>query len=65
MQVVEGPKTIDMLSWMTRAALEMVGQGGLGYAMDPLTQDIPNPFSDAIKTIGSEALTLVLTFSLT
>ena len=40
-----------MLSWMTRAALEMVGQGGLGYAMDPLTNDSTNAFSDAMKAL--------------
>ncbi|KAI0073885.1 cytochrome P450 [Panus rudis PR-1116 ss-1] len=28
-----------MLKWMHRTALELVGQGGLGYSFDPLTND--------------------------
>jgi len=30
---------IETLSWMTRVALELIGQGGLGYSFDPLTED--------------------------
>ena len=28
-----------MLSWMSRTALELIGQSGLGYSFDPLTED--------------------------
>ena len=28
-----------MLSWMTRTALEIIGQSGLGYSFDPLTEN--------------------------
>ncbi|KAG6826603.1 hypothetical protein H0H92_015188, partial [Tricholoma furcatifolium] len=41
---------IDILQWMSRAALEMIGQGGLGYSFDPLVQDAgPHPFAEATK----------------
>ena len=30
---------IDILSWTTRTALELIGQSGLGYSFDPLTED--------------------------
>ena len=30
---------IDVLSWMTRTALELIGQSGLGYSFDPLIED--------------------------
>ena len=40
-----------MLSWMSRASLELIGQGGLGYSFDPLIEDIPNPLGDAIKAL--------------
>ena len=42
---------VDMLNWMGRLALELVGQGGLGYSFDPLLEDVHNPFGDAIKRI--------------
>lgn len=29
---------IDMLRWMSRTALELIGQSGLGYTFDPLTE---------------------------
>ncbi|KAG6847188.1 hypothetical protein H0H93_009609, partial [Arthromyces matolae] len=41
---------IDILHWMTRAALEMIGQSGLGYSFDTLIEgDLPHPFSEAAK----------------
>ena len=30
---------IEVLSWMTRTALELIGQSGFGYSFDPLTED--------------------------
>ena len=41
---------IDMLTWMGRTALELVGQGGLGYSFDPLVANTHNDFGEAIKT---------------
>jgi len=36
------------LFWMTRTALELIGQSGLGYSFDPLTEDgVPHPYSTA------------------
>ncbi|EJF59817.1 cytochrome P450 [Dichomitus squalens LYAD-421 SS1] len=40
---------IDMLSWMGRTALELVGQAGLGYSFDPLVTDKPDDYASAIK----------------
>lgn len=50
-QVIDGPCSIDVLNWMTRAALEMVGQGGLGHSFDTLEKDEINPVAEAIKSI--------------
>ena len=33
-----GPQ-IEMLDWMSRTALELIGQSGLGHSFDPLTED--------------------------
>ncbi|KAF8809815.1 cytochrome P450 [Phlegmacium glaucopus] len=46
----DGPREIDVLSWMARTALELIGQSGLGYSFDPLTEDgVPHPYSTAAK----------------
>ena len=42
---------VDMLNWMGRAALELIGQGGLGYSFDPLVENKENDFGDAIKQL--------------
>ena len=44
------PVELDMLSWMARTALELIGQSGLGYSFDPLTADSPDEFAEAIKS---------------
>ncbi|KAF9559811.1 cytochrome P450 [Agrocybe pediades] len=41
-KVRDGPQEIDMLSWASRTALELIGQCGIGYSFDPLTEDEPN-----------------------
>lgn len=38
-----------MLEWMGRTALELIGQGGLGYSFDPLVAHTTNEFGDALK----------------
>ena len=45
-----GTKEIDVLKWMGRAALELVGQGTLGYSFDPLVEDSDNDFAAAVKS---------------
>lgn len=47
-----GPQEIDVLSWMTRIALELIGQAGLGYSFDPLADgDSPSAFAKAVKEL--------------
>ncbi|KAI0668342.1 cytochrome P450 [Trametes maxima] len=48
-RVKDGPKELDMLGWMGRTALELIGQGGLGHSFDPLTEDVADDFTDAVK----------------
>jgi len=47
--VNKGPRDIDVLNWLSRTALELIGQGGLGYSFDPLVSDEPDAFGDALK----------------
>nr|BED42983.1 cytochrome P450 monooxygenase [Trametes versicolor] len=54
---------VDVLGWMSRAALELIGQAGIGYSFDPLTEDKPDAYADAVKnfapvTTASEILLL-------
>ncbi|KAG5650576.1 hypothetical protein H0H81_011763 [Sphagnurus paluster] len=50
-KVAKGPQEIDILHWMSRAALEMIGQSGLGHSFDPLIEGVPeNPYCDAVKS---------------
>lgn len=42
---------IDMLGWMGRTALELIGQGGLGYSFDPLVEERTDVYGDALKSL--------------
>ncbi|RPD55321.1 cytochrome P450 [Lentinus tigrinus ALCF2SS1-7] len=48
-RVKDGPKELDILGWMGRTALELVGQGTLGYSFDPLTADSRDEYAEAVK----------------
>ena len=39
-----------MLKWTGRTALELLGQGALGYSFDPLVADVPNRFAESVKS---------------
>ena len=51
-QVQDGPEEVDVHAWMGRAALELVGQGGLGHSFDPLTEDVVDSYADAVKSFA-------------
>ena len=48
-RVEDGTQAVDLLGWMGRAALELIGQSGIGYSFDPLVADTPDDFASAIK----------------
>lgn len=60
MQTHSESADIDVLGWMSRAALELIGQAGIGYSFDPLTEDVPDAYAEAVKDF---ACVLVLPFS--
>ena len=41
---------IDMLGWMSRTALELVGQAGLGISLDTLEDEGSGPYGEALKS---------------
>ncbi|KAJ3992974.1 cytochrome P450 [Lentinula boryana] len=43
---------IDILSWLGRTAFELIGQAGLGYSFDPMTdEESAHPFSGVMKSL--------------
>ena len=40
-----------MLNWMSRTALEVISQGGLGVSIDPLTRDTTDEYTQALKDL--------------
>lgn len=55
-QVEHGPREINMLEWLNRTALELMGQGGLGYSFDCLKEGYANPYSVAVKNLAPTIL---------
>jgi hypothetical protein len=41
-----------MLEWLTRTALELIGQSGLGYSFDNLKEGGEHPYSRAVKNLS-------------
>lgn len=57
--LADGPHDIDILRWMTRAALEMIGQGGLGHSFDPLiNEESENNYTKSVKEVFPTILRL-------
>ncbi|CDO71925.1 hypothetical protein BN946_scf184940.g72 [Trametes cinnabarina] len=52
-RVEAGTQELDVVGWMGRAALELIGQGGLGHSFDPLIEDYPDEFGNAVKAYFS------------
>lgn len=42
---------INLADWMGRTALELIGQGGLGYSFDPLVSNVKNLYGEALKEL--------------
>ncbi|KAH9914354.1 cytochrome P450 [Fomitopsis serialis] len=59
-RVQDGPQELDMLAWLARVALELIGQGALGYSFDPLVTDRADPYGEALKSLGPELDSLMI-----
>ncbi|KAI5121362.1 hypothetical protein M0805_000670 [Coniferiporia weirii] len=59
-QVRGGVKEIDFKKWLSRAALEIIGQGGLGYSFNALDDTKTGTYSDAIKNLSQTNFKLIL-----
>ncbi|KAF7327570.1 Rint-1 family protein [Mycena kentingensis (nom. inval.)] len=52
LRVKNGTDEVDILLWMSRTALELVGQAGLGWTFDSLTTDEAPKYIKAFKQLG-------------
>ena len=48
-RVADGAQEIDMASLMSRTALELIGQGGLGYSFEQLDENTQNELATSLK----------------
>jgi cytochrome P450 len=49
-RVANGPQELDMLDWVSRAALEIIGVAGMGHSFEDFEQDTSSaPFTEAVK----------------
>lgn len=46
-----------MMDWMARTALELIGQGGLGYSFNLFEETKTNAFSDALNSFMYDSAT--------
>ncbi|KAL1743131.1 cytochrome P450 [Schizophyllum fasciatum] len=48
-----GSRELDMLQWISRTALELIGRSGLGYSFDSLAvHSSPHPYATSIKELA-------------
>lgn len=50
-QINSGATEVNIVPWMERAALEVIGQAGLGCSFDPLTEEADNVLGATAKAI--------------
>ncbi|TFY69729.1 hypothetical protein EVG20_g3027 [Dentipellis fragilis] len=50
-KVNSGRTELDLMAWMARLSLELIGQGGLGYSFDALNEDSTNAYGTAVKNL--------------
>ena len=56
-KVQSGEDELDMAAWMGRAAIEYIGQGGMGYTFNSLEEGGANRYLGAVREIGYDYLT--------
>ncbi|THH21369.1 hypothetical protein EUX98_g8403 [Antrodiella citrinella] len=54
----DSKKDVDVARWMSRTALELIGQAGLGHSFDSLAEDKPNAYVDAMKALPAAVFAL-------
>ena len=50
-QIGDSVATVNVINWFSRTALELIGQGGLGYSLDSLDKPVANALGDALREL--------------
>ncbi len=50
-KVKNGETEINVMTWMSRAALEYIGRGGFGFTFDALNENSSSEYSEAVKML--------------
>ncbi|KAJ7149289.1 cytochrome P450 [Mycena crocata] len=64
-KAAHGSTEVDIHEWLARTAVELIGQGGLGFSFDRLTDnpdDPVHPYSNGIRGMQSLLMRLTLAF---
>ncbi|KAF5316337.1 hypothetical protein D9619_006495 [Psilocybe cf. subviscida] len=62
-KVADGPREVDVVPWMTRTTLELIGQTGLGFSFDSLAEDeATHPYAKALTGLFPTAFKLRFAF---
>ncbi|EAU85621.2 hypothetical protein CC1G_06334 [Coprinopsis cinerea okayama7 len=57
----KGPTEVEFLHWVTRSALEIIGQSSFGYSFDQLTEDYKeHPYAKSVKMLTTEQINNIL-----
>lgn len=59
-KVKKGEEEINVMKWLSLAALEYIGQGGLGYTFEALDETKTNEYNEAIRLISLTNFNLML-----
>jgi len=57
---LSGGQDVNVTKWLSRAALECIGQGGLGYAFHALDDTKSDSYSETLKRLGPAYFSLLL-----
>lgn len=57
-KVKNGETEINVMTWMSRAALEYIGRGGFGFTFDALNENSSSEYSEAVKMLIPLASTM-------
>jgi hypothetical protein len=50
MKLKDGPQEVNILDWITRTALELIGQSGMDYSFDNLVdEENSHPYAESLK----------------
>ncbi|KAF7760628.1 hypothetical protein Agabi119p4_10037 [Agaricus bisporus var. burnettii] len=54
LKLQDGPQEVNVLDWISRTALELIGQSGMDYSFDSLVdEENSHPYADSLKQLAA------------